>query len=153
MCAIITPLTMLEPALIDSQQKGAAIVMNLNQVTLPALDVAASVAFYQGLGFRLIVDTPHYARFECPEGDATFSVHGVEKVVESTGVVVYFETAELDRRVEELIRSGYEFDLSPTDQRWLWREARLRDPSNNVICFYFAGENRKNPPWRVDPDA
>ena len=33
--------------------------------------------------------------------------------------------------------------------RWLWREARLVDPSGNVICLYHAGENRLNPPWRV----
>ena len=35
------------------------------------------------------------------------------------------------------------------DQPWLWREARLQDPSGNVICRYHAGENRLNPPWRV----
>lgn len=49
--------------------------MNLNQITLPALDVAASARFYRCLSCRQIVDTPHYARFEAPDGDATFSVH------------------------------------------------------------------------------
>jgi catechol 2,3-dioxygenase-like lactoylglutathione lyase family enzyme len=35
--------------------------MNLNQVTLPALDVAPAVAFYRQLGLRLIVDAlPRY---------------------------------------------------------------------------------------------
>ena len=53
--------------------------MNLNQVTLPTLDVKRSIKFYQTLGLNLIVETPHYARFECPEGDATFSVHQIEK--------------------------------------------------------------------------
>ncbi len=53
--------------------------MNLNQITVPALDVAASVVFYQKLGLRLIVDArPRYVRFECTEGDATFSIHHVE---------------------------------------------------------------------------
>ena len=37
--------------------------MDLNQVTLPALDVAAAVAFYRTMGFELVVDAPHYARF------------------------------------------------------------------------------------------
>jgi catechol 2,3-dioxygenase-like lactoylglutathione lyase family enzyme len=59
--------------------------MKLNQVTLPALDVAASVAFYRDDGRR----------------------------------------------------------------PWLWREARLVDPSGNVICLYHAGANRLDPPWRV----
>ena len=50
--------------------------MNLNQVTAPCVDLDASVAFYRALGLRLIVfDPPDYARFECPDGDATFSVH------------------------------------------------------------------------------
>ena len=48
--------------------------MNLNQVTAPALDMAASIAFYETLGLTLIVRTDHYARFECPDGDATFSL-------------------------------------------------------------------------------
>ena len=49
--------------------------MNLNQVTLPARDYAASVAFYRQLGLTQIVDAPpRYARFEC-EGGATLSIH------------------------------------------------------------------------------
>ena len=27
--------------------------------------------------------------------------------------------------------------------------AYLRDPAGNLICLFWAGENRKNPPWRV----
>ena len=41
--------------------------MDLNQVTLPALDVAESADFYARMGFLQIVDSPHYARFECPD--------------------------------------------------------------------------------------
>ncbi|GAB3727023.1 hypothetical protein GCM10028862_03030 [Luteimonas pelagia] len=126
--------------------------MNLNQVTLPAVDIAASVAFYARMGFTLIVRSPHYARFECPEGDATFSVHLVDEPQEDTGVVVYFECADLDQRVAALQAQGIAFDQPPTDERWLWREARLRDPAGNVLCLYHAGVNRTHPPWRV-PDA
>jgi len=123
--------------------------MNLNQVTLPALDVAASVAFYRGMGFVQIVDSPHYARFECPAGDATFSVHEIHGTQAPMGVVVYFECERLDQRVAALEASGYEFSTRPTDQRWLWREARLIDPSGNVLCLYHAGANRRHPPWRT----
>ena len=50
--------------------------MNLNQVTVPSTDMRRSIDFYRRLGLVLIVeDLPSYARFECPEGDATFSVH------------------------------------------------------------------------------
>ena len=124
--------------------------MNLNQVTLPALNVSESVAFYKALGLKLIVDSiPRYARFECVEGNATLSLHEVESNPDRAGVVVYFECEDLDSRVEALRSIGLEFDCSPKDEKWLWREARLRDPSNNVVCLYWAGENRLHPPWRV----
>lgn len=123
--------------------------MNLNQVTIPALDVAASVAFYRRMGFIQVVDAPHYARFECPEGGSTFSVHGVEEAPRDSGVVVYFESGRLDELVEELQGKGFTFAQLPRDERWLWREARMHDPAGNTICLYFAGENRRNPPWRL----
>lgn len=124
--------------------------MNLNQVTLPVTDFERSVAFYCDMGFTLIVHSPpRYARFECPEGDSTFSLHTVEGQARSTGVVVYFECSDLDARVRNLLSAGFEFAQLPVDERWLWREARLADPSGNVICLFRAGDNRKNPPWRV----
>ena len=123
--------------------------MNLNQVTLPATDIPRSVDFYERLGFTLIVSSSHYARFECPEGESTFSVHLTDEPYQDSGVVVYFECAELDRKVESLQANGFTFSKLPTDERWLWREARLRDPAGNMICLFRAGENRKNPPWRV----
>ena len=124
--------------------------MNLNQVTLPVTDFDRSVAFYRDMGFTLIVHSPpRYARFECPNGDSTFSLHSVDHPIGDTGVVVYFECEHLDNEVNRLISAGYEFAQLPTDEPWLWREARLNDPSGNAICLFWAGDNRKNPPWRV----
>lgn len=128
--------------------------MNLNQVTIPSLDVTKSIAFYKNIGLQLIVETlPHYARFECPEGDSTFSIHLVEKLPEGAGTIVYFETGKLDEEVARLRKSGLTFDLLPTDQSWLWREARLKDPDGNQLILYFAGDHRKNPPWRLRQDT
>lgn len=124
--------------------------MNLNQITLPASDIERSASFYRGMGFVQIVDSARYARFECPEGDATFSVHLVEPLPAETGVVVYFECSDLDNLVAQLQAKGFEFSKLPADERWLWREARLADPAGNTICLFRAGENRKNPPWRVE---
>ncbi|WP_339846575.1 VOC family protein [uncultured Dokdonia sp.] len=125
--------------------------MNLNQITVPSLDLATSIAFYELLGLRLIVKAlPHYARFECPEGDATFSIHLVDDLPAGAGVTVYFETERLDQEVARLQGENVTFDLLPTDQPWLWREARLKDPDGNQIILYYAGDNRKNPPWRIN---
>lgn len=124
--------------------------MNLNQVTVPSLDLTKSIAFYKKLGLTLIVEAlPHYARFECPNGDATFSIHQCEKLPTGDGVYVYFESENLDEEVKRLMQEGIEFDELAEDKNWLWREARLKDPDGNQIILYFAGKNRKNPPWRV----
>lgn len=124
--------------------------MNLNQITVPALDLTVSIPFYQKLGLKLIVKSlPHYARFVCPEGGSTFSLHQVENLPEGEGIYVYFECDDLDLRVAKLEASGVIFDERPKDQTWLWREARLRDPDGNRLILYFAGKNRLNPPWKV----
>jgi catechol 2,3-dioxygenase-like lactoylglutathione lyase family enzyme len=124
--------------------------MNLNQVTLPARDLDRSVTFYRALGFTLIVHSPpRYARFECPDGESTFSLHTVDHPVNTAGAVVYFECADLDAQVQRLLAAGFEFTQGPRDEPRLWREARLLDPTGNVLCLFWAGSHRKNPPWRV----
>lgn len=123
--------------------------MRLNQVTLPVTNVARSVQFYTRLGLIQIVDAEAYARFECPDGDATFSIHRVDQVNAPSAATVYFECDDLDARVAGLQESGLEITSAPADMRWLWREARLLDPDGNEICLFHAGENRRNPPWRL----
>jgi predicted enzyme related to lactoylglutathione lyase len=123
--------------------------MDLNQVTLPATDVGRAADFYRELGFtQIVTNLPSYARFECKSG-ATFSLHHVDRIASDSGVIIYFECPELDKTYQELVSRGIKFDSAPTDQRWLWREAYLRDPDGNVICLYHAGNNRRYPPWRI----
>lgn len=125
--------------------------MNLNQVTVYTDKPAESIEFYKKLGLRLIVDSaPRYVRFKCPDGDATFSLHETDNESINQSIVIYFECENLDEKVEELKQSGLQFEQEPVNQPWLWREAYLRSPEGNRICLYSAGENRQNPPWRVE---
>jgi hydroxymethylpyrimidine/phosphomethylpyrimidine kinase len=71
-----------------------------------------------------------------------------EKISPTTAV--YLECDDLDARVERLARLGILFEHAPRNQPWMWREARLRDPSGNIIFLYKAGEARRFPPWRVE---
>jgi hydroxymethylpyrimidine/phosphomethylpyrimidine kinase len=121
---------------------------SLNQVTVGCNNYAASVGFYRALGLQQIVDSPSngYARFEVPNG-VTFSVHASADI--GTSTVVYFESKRLDSWVNELVSEGFSFDQMPQDEDWGWREARLLDPSGNVVCLYSAGENRRYPAWRI----
>lgn len=124
--------------------------MNLNQITIPSIDLTKSIAFYQLIELNLIVESlPHYARFECIDGNSTFSIHFVEELPRGNGVWIYFECENLDEYVYKLIQKGIEFEEMPKDKSWLWREARLKDPDNNQLILYYAGDNRLNPPWRI----
>lgn len=128
--------------------------MNLNQITIPSLDVATATEFYTTLGLHLIVDAlPRYVRFECPDGDSTFSIHKVEKLPKGEGISLYFENEDLDTKVTQLKQKGITFKTEPEDKPWLWREAHLQDPDGNKVILYSAGENRKNPPWRINQQA
>tara|TARA_R110002050_G_scaffold300018_1_gene467336 strand:- start:13273 stop:13647 length:375 start_codon:yes stop_codon:yes gene_type:complete len=124
--------------------------MDLNQITIPSLDVEKATEFYKILGLHLIVDAiPRYVRFECPDGNATFSIHKVDTLPEGNGITIYFEDDDLDMLVSNLQEKGIVFKQLPEDKTWLWREAHLEDPDGNHIILYHAGKNRKNPPWRI----
>ena len=125
--------------------------MRLNQVTVPALDLDRSIAFYQTLGLSLIVRSDHYARFEVGDGTDTFSLHLTDEASgAANGPHIYFELDDLDARIADLRTKGIAFDSGPEDKSWLWREAWLTDPAGVKLCLYFAGENRRFPPWRLN---
>lgn len=125
--------------------------MNLNQITVPSINVEKAIDFYETLGLHLIVKAiPKYARFECPKGDSTFSIHEVDKLPKGRGIIIYFEIENLDETVLNLQEKGIKFDSLPQDKPYLWREAHLCDLDGNQIILFHAGEHRKNPPWRIN---
>lgn len=124
--------------------------MNMNQITIPARNLTHSATFYKKLGLRLIVDSiPRYARFECPDGASTFSLHQASEFNADSGIWIYFEIEELDAVVRQLIDDGFDFEEMPNDKEWGWREARLKDPDGHQLILYYGGSYRKNPPWKV----
>lgn len=76
-------------------------------------------------------------------------MHLTDNLSTGEGISVYFECNNLDEQVKLLIDSGLQFDSMPTDEPWLWREAKIKDPDGNQLILYFAGDNRLNPPWRL----
>jgi catechol 2,3-dioxygenase-like lactoylglutathione lyase family enzyme len=125
--------------------------MRLNQVTAAASDLEASITFYRLLGWKLIVKSAHYARFELPEGETTFSLHVVDgRIPSENAPQLYFEVEDVEHETRRLGDAGIVIEREPAQQSWLWREAWLRDPAGNAICIYHAGENRRHPPWRIE---
>jgi hydroxymethylpyrimidine/phosphomethylpyrimidine kinase len=122
----------------------------LNQVTLPARDYEASVAFYRLLGCRQIVASPpRYARFESP-GGVTLSIEVRDPADAPSTTEHFFQCADVDAEVARLAGAGIGFDLMPEDRDYLWRVAETRDPHGNRIRLYQTGEIRRFPPWRID---
>ena len=129
--------------------------LRLNQVTLGAIDFAASVLFYQKLGLTLIVDSaPRYARFEFPTSPdggepATLSLHSVAAdwtAAPKDWPLIYFEVDD----VPEFLKTC-ELDpiTKPEMKDHQWFETDILDPSGNRIRIYSAGEIRRFPPWRI----
>ena len=92
-------------------------LMNLNQITVPVLDVETSIVFYLELGMQLIVKSRHYARFIVPDGEATFSIHKVDVLPKGEGVTVYFEDENLDKTVKQLVETGSYESASILDRK------------------------------------
>ena len=123
--------------------------MKLNHVTLPADDLAASVAFYTALGLELIVRAePRYARFAVDAG-STLSVEVVDGA-RAGSAEVFLHCDDVDADAAAAQARGLVFEWPPTDQSYLWRTAGLRDPAGNRIVLFTAGTNQHFPPWRLD---
>jgi catechol 2,3-dioxygenase-like lactoylglutathione lyase family enzyme len=123
--------------------------MRLNHVTLPVLDLAESIGFYQALGLELIVRAdPRYARFAVDDG-STLSVEVTEDG-RAGDAEIFLHCDNVDADVAAAEARGLVFDWPPTDQSYLWRTAGLRDPAGNRIVLFTPGVNQHFPPWRLD---
>ena len=118
--------------------------MELNQVTLPVKNMEDAVQFYLTLGFTQIVDTPHYARFSCPDGDSTFSL-SLQNGEFENHTVIYFEHEMLEELCNSLTQKGISFEQQPTEEPYLWKEAIIKDPSGNKIKFVLGWRKSAKP--------
>jgi catechol 2,3-dioxygenase-like lactoylglutathione lyase family enzyme len=124
--------------------------MRLSHVTLFVADIPRSRAFYDALGFELIVDAPHYCRF-ATRGDATLSIERREPpIAPAAQIGIEFDSAaSLDAEIAKLKAEGVAVAEGPVDRTWLWRDARIIDPDGHELMYFFAGANKLDPPWRV----
>ena len=88
---------------------------------------------------------PDYARFEYPDGYSTFSIHRKGGLPKGEGISIYFECTNLDEYLKGLIKKGFFFEQTPTNQKWFWREARLKGVDGNQLILFYGGKNRVNP--------
>jgi len=104
-----------------------------NHITVPSQDLKAAIAFYTGIGMKLIEHEPqHHAHFENKEHEVIFTAYYNPKLPEQP-VTVYFETDGIE--VFEL--RFRESVLSPTIYRdWGGKDLTLQDPDGNNVVLY-----------------
>ena len=103
--------------------------------------------FYAKLGLKLIVESlPDYARFEYPDGYSTFSIHRKGGLPKGEGISIYFECTNLDEYLKGLIKKGFFFEQTPTNQKWFWREARLKGVDGNQLILFYGGKKQSKSP-------
>jgi catechol 2,3-dioxygenase-like lactoylglutathione lyase family enzyme len=127
--------------------------MRLSHATLFVSDISRSRDFYLGLGMQLIVDAAHYCRFVAsPGGAETLSIEHCDGPIRPAAQIgLEFDSADaLDSKVAGLRAQGVAIAEGPLDRSWLWRDARLFDPDGHELMLFFAGDNKLNPPWRVE---
>lgn len=129
--------------------------MFLSHITLLVSDIPRSKAFYQALGLELIVDAAHYCRFRANldgQGSQTLSIsHSLGPIGASCHVGFEFASPEaLDAYADLLQSRGFALAEHPQDRSWLWRDVILHDPDGHEILLLYAGDNKLNPPWRVE---
>ena len=77
-------------------KKIRKIEKELNQFTIPSFHLGKSIPFYETIGLKLIVKSfPNYARFECPDGNSTFSIQQTNKLPKGEGIHIYFECEKM----------------------------------------------------------
>lgn len=120
----------------------------LNQITVASRNLESSISFYEKLDFKVIVRTEHYSRLENLNG-FTLSIEILDENGQAGPTALYFEHSNLDLYISTLKDKGLVFENELEDKQWLWKEAWLRDPFGNRVCVYYAGSNRRWPPWRL----
>ena len=126
--------------------------MQLNHVTLPADDYAASQAFYTALGLvQIVAAPPRYARFEMPDADSGATLSFEVTPEGRAGTAEFFlHCSDVNAAHAAAAARGIVFDQAPRDESYLWRCARTTDPAGNRILLFHAGASQRFPPWRID---
>ena len=44
---------------------------------------------------------------------------------------------------------GMHSEMEPISEKWLWREARLKDTDGNQLIRFHGGKNKPNPAWKI----
>ena len=116
---------------------GVAGVESINAITLRTPDMAASVGFYEALGFRLSYggsDAP-FSTLRC--GECFVNLIAVDSPAEAeTGWGrVIFHVDDVDALYQRVLDAGLEAQAAPRDAPWGERMFPIFDPAGHDLSF------------------
>jgi catechol 2,3-dioxygenase-like lactoylglutathione lyase family enzyme len=109
----------------------------LSAVTLATADMAASVRFYESVGFRVVVGGPDapFTTFRVGTGFLNLQLDADHAPLHAIWGRAIFWVADVDATHAELVAAGYVPEMAPSDAPWGERYFHVRDPSGHEISF------------------
>lgn len=113
----------------------AGVPESLSAVTLAVADMAASVAFYEALGFRRLYGGPEAAFTSFAVGGSYLNLQaGRTGPVEGWGrFIVHVD--DVDAAHRRVTDAGYVPEFPPTDAPWGERYFHIRDPDGHEVSL------------------
>lgn len=111
-------------------------IIELDAVTLAVTDMAASVAFYDALGFDTLEFGGADAEFTTYEAGGThLNLQLVDEPPEVRWGRPIFHVTDVDAIYERAIEAGLVAEFAPRDAVWCERYFHIRDPDGHEISF------------------
>jgi catechol 2,3-dioxygenase-like lactoylglutathione lyase family enzyme len=111
-----------------------AAVESINAITLASTDMAASVDFYEKLGFEVHHQGPGtFTSFKV--GPGHLNLCSVDDAPAGFWGRVIFYVADVDELYGRAVAAGFVPESAPTDASWGERYFHLRDPDGHELSF------------------
>jgi catechol 2,3-dioxygenase-like lactoylglutathione lyase family enzyme len=109
----------------------------INAVTLVTADMARSFAFYDALGFEVVVGGPDdpFTTYRAGESFLNLQLDPAHAPVPAIWGRVIFWVADVDAMHTRACEGGYEPETAPTDAPWGERYFHVRDPDGHELSF------------------
>ena len=109
----------------------------LNAVTLVTANMARSYAFYDALGFDVVVGGPDapFTTYHAGDGFLNVQLDPEHAPVASIWGRVIFWVVDVDALYDQARARGYEPEMAPANAPWGERYFHLRDPDGHELSF------------------
>jgi len=109
------------------------VVISVSRVIVSVSSLAASLPFYEALGFTSFWSSADISRLRSGPVELMLHERGAEG--SDLGVAVSFTVDDVDAATSAAVSAGGSLVDAPADQPWGERQSVLHDPDGHVICL------------------